>query len=367
MPTSKGLLYVGTEAGMYISFDDGESWSPFQLNLPVVPVTDLAIKNNNLIAATQGRSFWLIDDLSPLHQLNSQVENISHHLFKPMDSYRIGGGNGKTSKTAGTNHPGGVLVNYFVRDTVKTDTISISFHETGGDQIKLFSTHPKENESMLDIELGFNTVYWDMRYNGAKTFEGMILWAATIRGPVAVPDTYTVKMTVNGQETTQDFTLLKDPRSSASQAYLQSQFNFLIKIRDKLTETNEGIINIRKAKEQISDVLKKADGNDELKELGKSITENMSEIEHTLYQTKNESGQDPLNFPIRLNNKLGHLAFLAGIGDFKPTNSSLDFYDEVVAKIDEQLSMLNNIFESGIKRFNQKVKESEIDAVKLAE
>jgi len=366
-PARKGLLYAGTEAGMYVSFDDGASWKPFQMNLPLVPITDLTLKNNNLIAATQGRSFWMIDDLTPLHQLNNEVASKSHHLFKPMDSYRMGGGNGRESKTEGTNHPGGVLVNYFVKDTVKTDTISVSFHETDGDLIKLFSTHPnkEDNEAKLSVSQGLNTMNWDMRYNGAKTFKGMIMWAATTRGPVAIPGAYKVKMTVNGVETMQDFNLIKDPRASASQADLKAQFDFLMNVRNKLTETHEGIINIRKAKAQINDVLKKAGDNDELDELGKAIIKDMSDIEKTLYQTKNESGQDPLNFPIRLNNKLGHLASLSGIGDNRPTDSALEFYAEVTGKIDEQLKMLSDIFGSRIAEFNQKVKSANVDAVRL--
>ncbi|MEM9339707.1 MAG: glycosyl hydrolase, partial [Bacteroidota bacterium] len=367
-PKRKGLLYAGTENGMYVSFDTGSSWQPLQMNLPIVPITDLAVKDNNLIAATQGRSFWIIDDVSPLQQLNSTVASSPFHLFKPLDAYRMGGGNGRTSRTAGTNHPGGVLVNFYVQDTTKSDTITISFHEPDGDLIKLFSTHAdkKENEGKLAVTPGFNTMNWNMKYNGAKKFDGMILWWATTEGPMATPGNYTVKMRINGEkETTQTFNLLKDPRSSASQSDLQAQFDFLLRVRDKLSETHEGIINIRKAKAQINDVLSKSDSNEALTQLGKEIIEEMETIEKALYQTKNESRQDPLNFPIRLNNKLGHLASLSGIGDFKPTDSALAFYEEVTGKIDEQLSQLNKIFENRIAAFNQKVREVDIDAVKL--
>jgi len=365
-PNQEGLLYAGTESGMYISFDDGASWKAFQQNLPIVPITDLAVKDNNLIAATQGRSFWMIDDLTPLHQLGS-VGTKQHHLFKPMDSYRMGGGNGRASKTAGTNHPGGVLVNFFVKDTAKTDTIAISFHEDDGDLIKTYSTHPnkEKKEGSLSVDPGFNTMSWDMRYLGAKTFDGMILWWATTSGPMAIPGNYKVKLSVNGDEQMQDFTITADPRAESSQADYQAQFDFLIKVRNKLTETHEGIINIRKAKGQINDVLKKVEGNEELEKYGKDMIKDMSEIEKALYQTKNESGQDPLNFPIRLNNKLGHLASLSGIGNYRPTDSSLAFYEEVTAKIDEQLNNLSEIFSTRIDTFNQMVKEAEIDAVQL--
>ena len=139
-PKRKGLLYAGTETGIYISFDNGNSWKSFQQNLPVVPITDLAVKDNNLIAATQGRSFWIIDDLTVLHQLNPVIEKQAFHLYKPMKAYRMGGGNGLKSKTEGTNHPGGVLVYYFVKDTNQSDTISISFKENDGELIKTYST-----------------------------------------------------------------------------------------------------------------------------------------------------------------------------------------------------------------------------------
>lgn len=364
-PVKKGVLYAGTEAGMYVSFNDGDTWQPFQLNLPIVPITDLAIKDNNLIAATQGRSFWLIDDLTPLHQLE-MAKGKSHFLFKPMDSYRMGGGNGRTSKTAGTNHPGGVLVNFFVKDTVSTDTISISFHEADGDLISTYSTHPNREaeEEKLSVKEGFNTINWDLRYPGAKTFDGMILWWASTSGPMAPPGDYKVKMTVNGNESIEDFELMGDPRSESTKEDYQAQFDFLIKVRDKLTETHEAIINIRKAKSQISDVMKKAD-NDEISKIGKAIISDMSTIEKALYQTKNESGQDPLNFPIRLNNKLGHLASLSGMGNFRPTDSSEEFYQEVTGKIDDQLKQLEEIFTTRISEFNNMVKEAEIDAVKL--
>ncbi|MEM6814684.1 MAG: glycosyl hydrolase [Bacteroidota bacterium] len=363
-PNERGLLYAGTEAGMYISFDDGVSWQPFQMNLPMVPITDLAIKNDNLIAATQGRSFWLIDDLTPLHQV-ADAKDKSHYLFKPMDSYRMGGGDGKESKIAGTNHPGGVIINFFVQDTSKTDTIEISLYESDGDIITTYTTHPNEKEKQLDIEPGFNSMNWDLKYEGAKTFEGMILWWATTDGPAAIPGSYQVEMHVNGARQMQEFKILADPRISTSQADYQAQFDFLIQIRDKLTETHEGIINIRKAKMQINDVLSKVEDTNKLKEYGKDIITKMEEVEKTLYQTKNESNQDPLNFPIKLNNKLGHLASLSEIGNYRPTDSSIAFYNEIAIQIDEQLNLLNKLFNTQIVAFNQMIKDAEIDAVKL--
>jgi hypothetical protein len=352
---------------MYISFNDGDTWQSLQLNLPQVPITDLAIKNDNLIAATQGRSFWMIDDLTVFHQMSDEIANSEVYLFKPMDSYRMGGGNGATSKTAGTNHPGGVLVHYYLKDTSAQDTIALSFREPDGTIIKTFSTHPNqdENESKLEPKPGLNQLNWNMRYEGAKTFPGMIMWWATTQGPIAAPGNYQVVMNVNNQEMEQSFALLKDPRVSSSQEDLEAQFEFLIKVRDKLTETHEAIINIRKVRGQINDVIKKSDGNEAITAQGKEILEKIKTIEEALYQTKNESNQDPLNFPIRLNNKLGHLGSLMGVGDFRPTDQAEAFYGEVTAAIDEYLVELDAIFEKDIKAFNETVYQEKIEAVKL--
>jgi len=159
---------------------------------------------------------------------------------------------------------------------------------------------------------------------------------------------------------------MADPRSESTQADYQAQFDFLMKVSDKLSETNQAIIDIRKAKSQISDVMKKTD-SESIADLGKSMIADMSEIEKALYQTQNESGQDPLNFPIRLNNKLGHLGSLMGIGNSRPTDSAVAFYNEVTTLIDTQLEALNKIFDERIKEFNEAVKGAQIDAVQLGE
>lgn len=365
-PVKQGMLYAGTESGMYVSFNDGANWQPLQMNLPIVPITDLAIKNNNLIAATQGRSFWLIDDLTVLHQMQADIQTKDYFLYKPMDSYRLGGSNGRTSRTAGTDHAGGVLTHIWVKDTSATDTVRLEFLDKKMELIKAFSTHPDkdENESKLELEKGLNMINWNMRYNGAKTFPGMILWWATTQGPIAVPGTYNVRLKTPSSENARTFKLLKDPRSEASDADYKAQFDFMLAVRDKLTETNQAIIDIRKAKKQVNAVLKGAEDED-LKKYGKDMVKDMSTIEKALYQTKNESGQDPLNFPIRLNNKLGHLASLSGVGNYPPTDQAQAFYDEVSAEIDGHLEKLKAIFDERVPEFNKMVKEADIDAVRL--
>ncbi|TRX58298.1 glycosyl hydrolase [Fulvivirga sp. M361] len=368
-PKRKGLLYAGTESGMYVSFDDGVSWKPLQMNLPVVPITDLTVKNDNLIAATQGRSFWLLDDLTPLHQLDNTVARSTLHLFKPMDSYRITGSNTKKSKTQGQNHPGGVMIHYYIKDTTNSDTLRIEVLEENGKLIKAFSTAPDEKakEGELDVKPGFNQLIWDMRYPGAEGFEGMILWWASLNGPKALPGTYKVKMNGLGKVYEATFNILKDPRSTSSEADLKAQFEFLNDVIKKLTETNQAVKNIRKAREQITAFTSKLDKDQhqDIKDMSKEILDNMKDIEEALYQTKNRSGQDPLNFPIRLNNKLGHLNSLLGMGDFRPTEQAIAFKTEITAEIDFELNKLKNIFDKDIPKFNTLVSNKSIDAVVL--
>ena len=368
-PNRRGLLYAGTEAGMYISFNDGDSWQPFQQNLPIVPITDLAIKDKNLIAATQGRSFWIIDDLSPLHQLNNEFTAKDVNLFKPLNSYRMDGGSRK-SRTAGTNQPGGVIVNFFIKDTAQVDTVRLEFRNKENELIRAFSNKPdkKVKEGKLEVKPGVNSFNWDMRYKGAETFDGMVLWWSSMNGPKAIPGEYKVALLADGKEIVHDFEILADPRSSASKEDLQAQFDYLQSVVDKVSETHEAITNLRATKSQIKDVLeqiKEVKDAEEVKKLGKDITKELTAIEEQLYQTKNRSSQDPLNYPIRLNNKLAHLNSLMAVGDFRPTDSAIEFKKEVSVKIDEQLNKLAKIYQLGIPQFNQKVKELDWNPVEV--
>jgi hypothetical protein len=362
-------LYAGTERGMYVSFDNGTSWSKFQLNLPTVPITDLAVKNNNLIAATQGRSFWIIDDLTPLHQLKNNVISQDFFLFKPLESYRMGGGNGRTSKTQGQNHAGGVGVNFYVKDTAKADTISLVFLDNSKQLIKKYSSHPdkEKKEEKLNVKPGSNQFNWNMMYPNAEKVKGMILWWASLSGPKAIPGNYTVELHKNGASTSQEFTILKDPRTEASDADMKAQFDFITDVRDKMTEIHKALKNVTKVKNQIKQLKKSADKEEqkELLDFASKISKEVTVIENNLYQTKSKSNQDPLNFPIKLNNKLGHLNSLSSIGNFKPTDQAIAFKNEITAQIDKELAALYKIFETDVKELNKKVKESNIDLIKL--
>lgn len=364
-PHRQGLLYAGTERGMFVSFDDGSSWKPFQMNLPIVPITDLAIKEDNLIAATQGRSFWMIDDLTVLHQLSDEVAQKDFHLFKPMDAYRIGGGgrfrrggNNNMNLLYGSNKPGGAMMYYNLKeDLAKGTKAVVEVFDPNGELIKEYKQKP---------EKGLNSFNWNMMYDNAEGFEGLVMWAGTLRGPMAPPGEYTAKLTIGDRTEEQRFKLLRDPRYPSTDADLQAQFDFLIKVRDKVTETHQAIKDVRSAKEQMNQLMDKIKGDDEYKDLidaGKELIDKMTEVEEKLYQTKNQSGQDPLNYPIRLNNKLAALTGVAGSGSWRPTAQAESVRKEITGQIDTQLEKLQRIMSNDLPEFNNKVKQKSVDAI----
>jgi hypothetical protein len=263
------------------------------------------------------------------------------------------------------------MVHYYVKDTAKAQ-VSLEFLQADGKLIKKFSTKPdlKAKEEKLTLKQpGMNKFNWNMRYPDAERFDGIILWAASLNGPRALPGTYKVKLTVNGKSMESDFEIVKDPRASASDADMKAQFDFLQEVIAKVSETHGAIKKIRGAREQINraiDPIK--DQKETMKEVldkAKAIQDNMKTIEESLYQTKNRSGQDPLNFPIRLNNKLAHLNSLAGNGNFRPTDQMVAFKNEITAEIDKHLNALDKIVKEDIPAFNALVKQKNIDAVVL--
>jgi photosystem II stability/assembly factor-like uncharacterized protein len=341
-PKKRGILYAGTETGMYMSFDDGANWQSMQLNLPVVPITDLTIKDNNLIAATQGRSFWIIDDLTVFHQLADDINQKSYFLFKPQDSYLIDGVR-RESLVAGTNRPGGVLVYYHLKDEPK-DELRIEFLDKNKNLIREFSSKGIQGDT-LKCKTGSNEFNWNLRIPDAIGFEGMIMWSGPLRGPKVVPGDYHVRMIVDGETQEQAFKVLPDLRYPSSQEDLQAQFDFLLSVRDKLTETHEAIIMIRKYRDELNEI---AENNSRQRRRIEGIVKSISDIEKELYQTQNRSGQDPLNYPIRLNNKLAHLNVIAGTGAFRPTDGAEEVRREITRQIDVQLEKFREIEQSQI-------------------
>ena len=360
-PTKKGLLYAGTETGMYISFNDGESWEAFQQNLPIVPITDLALKDNSLIVATQGRSVWMLDDLTVLHQLSK--DDSKAVLYTPKDSYRLSGRGGRSSLTAGTNLPNGVITHFYLPSyDAEKDSVALSFHQKDGTLIKRFSTKDKKNE--LKVKKGGNQFVWNMRYDGAERLKGMILWSASLQGAKAVPGQYTVKLTVNGEEQSQTLNILPSPLAEVSVADMQAQFDFVNSNNQTLDKAHKAIKKIRAVNKKLKEFetnFKSDESTTDLREQAKALSTALSTVEKALYQTKNRSNQDPLNFPIRLTNKLGHINNLVMINDFPPTAQDKVVSQELTQAINTQLATYERLMSEEVKAFNTAFKNLQLD------
>jgi hypothetical protein len=244
---------------------------------------------------------------------------------------------------------------YFnLKDYKDDDEVSLTYFDTKGDTIKRFSTKNKKKDK-LEVKKGMNEFVWDMTYDGAERLDGMILWWASLDGPQAIPGTYKVSLKVNDEETSQPFTILADPRAESTLADMQKQFEFIKDINKTIDKAHKSIKKIRKVKEQLTAFENQYKDNESVKELlekSKTLKDEFTKIEEALYQTKNRSNQDPLNFPIRLTNKLGHLNALVGMGDFAPTDQDIAVKDELTQKINEQLDAFDTLVTDEISTFN---------------
>ena len=419
-PNKRGLLYAGTETGLYVSFDAGANWQSLQFNLPVVPITDLALqkREQDLVVATQGRSFYVLDELPLVHQLMDAggMNAIKQtKLFRPESTYRMDGASPPLPPTAtiGRNPPNGAVVYYSLKAKPTTDVV-LEFLDSSGKSIRKFTgraaprpspqpqadssaspsasptptpgtaqvTTPPEEPQVpsgeesegfgpprsprVTTDVGLNRFVWDLRYAEAVRFPGMILWAGETRGPRLVPGTYQVKLTVDGQTMSENFEVKPDPRVTTPASDYAKQLELGLKIRDKVSETHNAIIQIREVRKQVDDLLKRVAGQPSFKvinDAASNLKKSLASVEETLYQTKNQSSQDPLNYPIRLNNKLAALAGVVSSADAAPTAQSYAVYDDLAGQIDAQLTRLAQIIKTDVPAFNQLVKDQNIPAV----
>ncbi len=362
-----GMLYAGTEYGMYISYDGGANWKKFQQNLPIVPVTDMTIKDNDLIVATQGRAFWSLDDLSVLQQANSSVAAKSLHVFGVSPAWRMAGGqfrfNFGTPKNAGANPPKGAVINYYVKDVNDSLKGSISIMDRNHKVIKTYSTDGKENK--FDLVKGMNQFVWDLQYPDAEKIDGMILWTGVPGSILAPPGQYFYSMNIGKDSAAGDFTVKADPNYKCSQADYDAQFEFLQSVQGKFNEVQKGIKNIRTLRGQLNEFTARL-GKDcpkEVKQAADSINKQLTAIEETLYQTKAKSGQDVLNFPIRLNDKLGGVFDAANSGNFAPSKQVKEVFADLAKQCDDQLAKLKKISTDDVAAFNQLVREKALPVI----
>jgi hypothetical protein len=397
-PVRKDLLYAGTELGVFVSLDGGVRWQPLRMAtpgtvsldakedearglLPVVPITDLVVKGNDVVVATQGRSFWILDDVSPLRQAAAAVTAGDAHLFKPSPAYRFGGPPGPRR---GQNPPYGAVLYYWLKAEPKEkEEVTLEILDGAGKLVRKISSKGEEGDApppdddgppqppaarKLPAQAGMNRFAWDLRHADASRFKNLILWAGNTQGPRAAPGTYQVRLTAGGQTLTETLEVRPDPRLAATQADFDAQAALALQIRDKLTETHDAITRIRSVRDQVMSAADraKAGGKDQkVKDAAEALKKKLTAVEEALYQTKNQSNQDPLNYPIRLNNKLAALGGVVGMGDGAPTAQAREVYQELAGRIDAELRTLEDVLATDLPAFNRLVAEEGVPAVSL--
>ncbi len=406
-PVRRGLLFCGTETGVHVSLDGGARWRPLRMNrpgliadlarpdgevrgaLPLVPITDLVIHGNDVVVATQGRSFWVLDDISPLRQMTTAPPTAAADLFKPASASLFGGPAG-APPGRGANPPFGAVVYYRLASApTEKEEVTLEFLDRDGKRIRRFSSKgdpPQEGETgggegggpgaaaaaarKLPAAAGLNRFAWDLRYPDASRFPGLILWGGGLSGPTVVPGTYQVRLTAGGVSSTRSFEVTKDPRLATTADDYQRRFDLHLKIRDKLTETHDAIVRIRDVRDQLKAVSERAKAvtkDTTIAAAAKALTAKLTAVEEALYQTKNRSNQDPLNFPIRLNNKLSQLTGVITSADAPPTEQSVAVYEDVTRRIDGELAKLKEALETDLSAFNMLVREQQVPAVTVKE
>ena len=363
----EGLLYAGTETGVYISFNNGANWESLQLNLPIVPITDMTLKDEDLIVATQGRSLWILDNINVVQQAQNSILQKSHHLFQPATVYRMDGGQNTKVKGSGVNHAAGLQLHYYLAVDPDSCSVEMIITDEKGDTCRHFSTLASDKANKMKVQQGAGIFSWNLNYPSAKTFPGMINFWASMAGPKALPGNYKALFCVDGTCDSTKFKIENDPLSEASLDDLKAQFEFVAAMRDKLSETHQTIIDIRAVRKQLKTLKVRINADStfsDLQMLAKGIDSTLTVVENALYQTKNRSPQDPLNFPIRLNNKLGHLNALS-YGDYPPTDQAIAVRDELFNQIDLNINKFKAILEEDIKGFNEMFRQKMVDIIWL--
>ena len=364
-----GLLYAGTEYGLYISYDDGNNWKKFQQNLPQVPVTDMTIKENDLILATQGRAFWVLDDLSVLQQKSADILTKNLHVFAVNDAYRMEGERDAEVHNAGMNPNNGVVFNYYIKDATDSSNVIVKIFNKQHQLIKTFNKDGKEKEDKLVFTKGMNQFVWDMQYPPAEKIEGLILWNGSVGGPKASPGKYSARFVYNKDSIDVPFNIKGDPNYAITEADYDKQVNFLLQVRDKFSAVQKGIKNIRSIRVQISDLSAKLDTatTNNIKLLADTISKQITVIEEALYQTKAKSGQDVLNYPIRLNDRIAAVYNVASSGYHAPTKQVTEAFEELDKLADVQLNKLKNIMTNDLPALNKLIHEKQVPVISIKE
>ena len=380
-PARPGLLYAGTETGVWVSFDAGEHWQSLQCGLPVVPVTDLMVKDGDLCISTQGRAFWILDDLSVLRQLAAGPAHEDVTLFTPATAVRFAGRGGLARGDAGANPPAGAVIRYrFAKALPDSVPVRIGFYDGNGVLLRMFdrkgevladTTAVEHEGAKVEAKAGLNEFVWDLRVRGAVRFPGLVLWGdGSLPGPRVTPGAYEVRMMVGKEAVARSqsahFRIAADPRLATTAEDFGAQYEMLIALREKISRAHEAVRDIREMREQIDAVVaraKRAGVATAVADSAKALKTALASVEEALYQTKSKAEEDPLNFPIRLDNKLALLFDTVESADARPTDASRVVYDDLAKRTDTQLARFDEIVRTRLAAFNALVVEKQVPAV----
>jgi len=377
-PMRRGLLYAGTESGIYVSFDDGASWTPFQRNLPSVPITDLAVKNNDLVVATQGRSFWVLDDLTPLRQWKPAIATAPFHLFPPAPAYRTQFGVANPDdppRNVGTNPPNGVIVNYWLKDKPKDKEVVKIGIWSGDSLIRSFTNvkpekpatmkeqaeqaeRDRDRDKPLEPQAGLNRFVWDMRIVKPTIAPKAVFTEGDRTPPRVGAGQYRVKLEVAGHADSATFEVRPHPKGHATPDDLTAQFDLLAAIRDRLSETHFAILKLRDTKAQATDLGERAarlGRGDALQKRAKGLSAKLDTLERELMNPDIQAPLDGLNYPPRLDHEWTYLAGLVAQADRRPTAVELQRYDELKKQLEAVEARIQVVMDTDVAQFNQAV------------
>jgi photosystem II stability/assembly factor-like uncharacterized protein len=383
-PKKRGLLYAGTETGVYVSMNDGADWRSLQLNLPTTPVHDLVIKNDDLVLATHGRSFWILDDLSPLRQSGDDVAKQEVHLYAPATAYRMHNPNQDDVPAkpvlAGQNPPPGAVIYFFVKDAPKNE-LTLEILNAGGSVLRKYSSkkveeldepldpNDKKPEPQIKPEPGLNRFVWDMRSEGASRVPDYHLWEYNNGrlGPLVVPGQYQVRLTVDGKGQTAPFEVKLDPRVKVDQADLQKQYDLLVQIHEELSKVYDAVNQIEDVRAQVKGIQKRLTDNKPVVDAGAALDQKLAALRDDLVQRQIRANEDSLRYPQRVDSKLAYLAMAVGDGnDSAPTDGDYRLFDKLKKQADELLARWADVQKTDLAGLQQMMAGHGVPAIVVA-
>ncbi len=368
----KGLLYAGTEFGLYVSFDDGAHWQRFQNNLPVSPITDMQVHRKDLVISTQGRSFWVLDDLSPLHQITDETMAADSVLYAPRTAYRGGFG-------------GAAEIRYHLKEQPES-AITLEILDSAGNSVRKVTGQPGPAPpsgpvspfaaffgggpgARLPAAAGLNSFRWNLRSEGIQRPAGVVHWGGT-PGLSVLPGTYEVRLTVGEETHTQPLEVALNPNLSSTAEELAEQRELGETVAGEITKLFDALNRLRDVKSQAGDIVgrlrKAGNADEELGNLSKALTDRLTEIEETITQTNSKSSQDPINFPPQIDNQLVTLYGYIVQGDYEPTAGAYERFDDLKPELDAIHADLDAAMTEHLTPFNERVASLGVPAVLVA-